>query len=41
MHPETRQIIIDAPHYLFDNWDSLDELIRAVRRYRLSPFRYT
>lgn len=39
MHPETRQIIIESPHYLFDNWKTLDELIRYVRRHRLSPFR--
>jgi hypothetical protein len=39
MHPETRQIIVEAPHYLFDNWNSLEELIRYVRRFRLSPFR--
>lgn len=39
MHPETRQIIVESPHYLFDNWKSLDELIRYVRRHRLSPFR--
>jgi biotin synthesis protein BioG len=38
-HPETRQIIVDAPHYLFDNWNSLEELVRYVRRFRLSPFR--
>lgn len=39
MHPETRQIIVESPHYLFDNWKTLDELIRFVRRHRLSPFR--
>ncbi|MCU0366082.1 MAG: DUF452 family protein [Bacteroidales bacterium] len=39
MHPETRQIIVESPHYLFDNWKTLDELIRYVRRHRLSPFR--
>lgn len=39
MHPETRQILLESPHYLFDNWKSLDELIRYVRRHRLSPFR--
>ena len=39
MHPETRQIIVESPHYLFDNWETLDELIRYVRRHRLSPFR--
>lgn len=38
-HPETRQIIVNEPHYLFDKWDSLRDLIRFVRRYRLSPFR--
>ena len=38
-HSETRQIIVNAPHYLFDNWNSLEELIRFVRRHRLSPFR--
>lgn len=38
-HPETRQIIVNAPHYLFDNWDSLSQLIKFVRRHRLSPFR--
>lgn len=39
MHPETREIIIKSPHYLFDNWKTLDELVRFVRRHRLSPFR--
>ena len=37
-HSETRQILIDAPHYLFDNWPSLYEMVRFVRRHRLSPF---
>lgn len=39
-HIETRHIIIDAPHYLFDNWNSLKDLIRFVTRHNLSPFRY-
>jgi len=39
MHHETRQIVVEAPHYLFDNWESLEEMIRYVRRFRLSPFR--
>ncbi|MCU0378034.1 MAG: DUF452 family protein [Bacteroidales bacterium] len=39
MHPETRQIIIESPHYLFDNWKTLGDLVRYVRRHRLSPFR--
>lgn len=39
MHPETRQIMVDAPHYLFGYWNSLEEMIRYVRRFRLSPFR--
>jgi biotin synthesis protein BioG len=38
-HIETRQIVVNAPHYLFDNWHSLRDLIRFVRRFRLSPFR--
>ncbi len=39
-HNETRQIIIPAPHYMFDNWNSLKDLIRFVTRHNLSPFRY-
>ncbi|MBE0666398.1 MAG: DUF452 family protein, partial [Bacteroidales bacterium] len=38
-HEETRQIIVPAPHYLFDNWESLSALIKYVSRHRLSPFR--
>ena len=38
-HVETRQIIVPAPHYLFDNWPSLKEMIRFISRHRLSPFR--
>jgi len=38
-HPETRQILVPSPHYLFDNWSSLAELIKFVRRHHKSPFR--
>jgi len=38
-HEETRQIIVPAPHYLFDNWESLSALVKYVSRHRLSPFR--
>jgi len=38
-HVETRQIIVQAPHYLFDNWNSLPDLVKYVSRHRLSPFR--
>jgi len=38
-HNETRQLTIAAPHYLFDNWTSLQEMIRFISRHRLSPFR--
>ena len=38
-HSETRQIIVPAPHYLFDEWETLPALIKYVARHRLSPFR--
>ena len=38
-HPETRQIIVPAPHFMFDHWSSLSDLIRFVTRHRRSPFR--
>jgi len=39
-HPETRQIIVPASHYIFDNWKSIKDLIKFVTRHNLSPFRY-
>jgi len=38
-HVETRQIIVQEPHYLFDSWNSLPDLVKYVSRHRLSPFR--